>query len=157
MAINPYKQIDFVFSYIKDKEEHSATFSKEYIWNLYVKQSPEMQINRMIYDEIMQKLEDDGYISKKSIYGSEQPSYNVTFKGRIFNGYENDYLSLNEQKARLLALEKKNQEFQILSSRNASKLNCLTLILAVGTSIAAIYYIFEILNHWLCIYPKSGS
>lgn len=153
--MTPYQQIDFVFFYIKDKEQFSASFSTEYIWNLYVSKTLEAGINRMIFDEIIKQLVADGYITELPLSDSPQRMYHVTFKGRSFNGYVEQQTILVENQKRLKALESANLLYQSNSVKNSRNLNYLTIILAIGTSIAAAYYILEILNHWICIYPKK--
>ena len=142
--MNSFKQIDFVLSYLKERSELSADFAKENIWN-YIRQTPEIGINKQIFDEILQRLVDDGYI-KETIREKTQPIYHLTFNGRIFEGYLNRNISLNQEREWL-------KHLQILTLNNSNKLNLITWIIAIGTLIAAIYYILEILNHCYAIYP----
>lgn len=151
--MNPFKQIDFVFFILKERSELSADFSKEYIWD-HIKQTPEIEINRQKYEEILQRLLNDGYI-KETIKPETQPTYHLTFGGRLFPGYEKEEETLNQNQHKLEALEKANSDFQNSSTMSAKKLNLLPLILAIGTLIAALYYVFEILNHWFYIYPEK--
>lgn len=157
MAINPYKQIDAIFFYIKKKIALGASINSEYIWNLFVDKTPELEINKLMFSEIISKLIEDGYITelRKANEGQDVTTYHVTFKGQIFEGYESQQKLLNEQKARLADLENRSREFQDETTNNAKRLNVLTVILALGTSIAAIYYLLEILNNWVRIYPTK--
>jgi predicted transcriptional regulator len=140
--MNPYKQIDFVFFFLKERSELSADFGKENIRN-HIKLTPEIKINTQIFEEILQRLLDDGYI-KETIRPETQPTYHLTFNGRIFEGYFNKNNSLNEDREWL-----KNLQIQTLE--NSKKLNKLTWIIAGGTFFAAIYYIIEIVKNWFCI------
>lgn len=152
--MTPLEQIDFVFSYIKNKEDLSASFSTEYIWNLYVSKSPETQITRFIFNEIIRQLIDDEYIRELPIIESSQKTYHVTFKGRIFEGYVANNIASKQSIKRISDLEEENRKFQKRALKNSHQLNCLTIILAIGTMIAALYYIIEILNHLFLIYPQ---
>lgn len=144
--MNPYNQIDFVFFFLKERSELSADFGKEYIWN-HLKRTPEIEINRQVFEEIIQRLLDDGYL-KEIIKPETQPTYHLTFNGRIFEGYFNRNEFLNEERKWI-----KNLQVQTLN--NSKWLNRVTWIIASGTFIAAFYYIFEILNHWVYIYPPK--
>jgi len=144
--MNPYNQIDFVFSFLKQRSNLSADFGKENIWS-HIERTPEMEINRQVFEEILQRLLDDGYI-KETLRTDSQATYHLTFNGRIFEGYFNRNESLNEEREWV-----KNLQVQTLN--NSRMLNLVTWIIAIGTLFAAIYYILEILNHWFCIYPKK--
>lgn len=144
--MNPYNQIDFVFLFLKERSELSADFSKEYIWN-QIKQTTEIKIDKQVFEEILQRLLDDGYV-KEILKPETQPTYHLTFNGRIFEGYFYRNESLNEGREWV-----KNLQDQTL--KNSKWLNRLTWIIAIGTLFSAIYYILETLNHWYCIYPKK--
>jgi len=149
----PLEQIDFVFFFIRSREQLSASWSNEYIWNLYISKTPEAGINRTLFEEIIKQLVEDDYIREAPINDSPQKTYHVTFKGRLFKGYVAYQNSLEENNKRISDLEKENRKFQEMTLKNSRYLNRLTFILAFGTGIAALFYLFEILNHWLCIYP----
>jgi len=61
----------------------------------------------------------------------------ITYKGMIFEGYE-------RMQQRLDADANKSNQYKIDQMANQRKMNRLTWILAVGTSIAALYYLIEI-------------
>ena len=143
--MTPLEQIDFVFFHIKSKIQVGASWGYHNVWN-YVKMTEEANINETMFKEIIQKLQDDGYLTEKYIEGA-QPCYNVTFKGLIFEGYSKEHESLNEEKTWL-----KNLQVQTL--KTSKKLNLVTWIIAVGTFFAALYYILEILNDFFSFYPK---
>ena len=72
-----------------------------------------------------------------------------TFEGRWFIRHQGGYVG----KSQSLDAERKMVVFvQNETLKNARYLNRLTLILAVGTSIAALYYILEILKNHYPIY-----
>ncbi|MDQ2718200.1 MAG: hypothetical protein M3Z26_00360 [Bacteroidota bacterium] len=146
--MTPYEQIDLVFFYIKNKEELSASFSTEYIWNLFVSKQSDSGINRTMYNEIIKQLVEFGYVAELSLSDTSQKLYHVTFKGRLFNGYVEQQVSLSENNKRIMALENANQKFQIESLRNSHNLNSITWILAIGTTFAALYYLLEILCYF---------
>lgn len=137
--MTPIEKIDTILIFLKERADLNASFSKEYIWNLYVKKMPELHITRQIFDEILNKLVEDGYV-KKELRENSQPTFHLTMSGYLFDGYLS---SKNE-------MQKLQQTAIFLSKRTF----CMTVVIAVGTGIAAIYYIIEILNHFFCIYPK---
>ena len=152
--MTPLEQIDTVFFFIKSKEQISARWSTEYIWNLYVKKDSEAAVNKQQFYEIINHLVSDDYIRELPVIDSSQKTYHVTFKGRIFNGYIAYQSSLTKNNKRIVALEEENRKFQKSSLRSSRQLNLLTAILAAGTLLAAVYYILEIVS-WFCIYPRK--
>ena len=102
--MTPLEQIDSVFFFIKSKEQISARWSTEYIWNLYVKKDSEAAVNKQQFDEIINQLVSDDYIRELPVIDSSQKTYHVTFKGRIFNGYIDYQNSLTENNKRIVAL-----------------------------------------------------
>ncbi len=142
--MDPFNQIDFVFFFLKQRAEFSADFGKENIWN-YINRTEEANITRQVFEEILQRLIDDCYI-KETLRPETQSTYHLTFNGRIFEGYSKRNEILNEERNWL-----KNLQVQTL--QNTRMLNIISLIIAIGTFFAAIYYILEIANHWICIYP----
>ena len=135
--MNSFTQIDFIFFFLKERNLLSANFSKEYIWN-HVARTKEIEINRQVFEEILQRLIDDGYI-KEILNSGMQPSYHLTFNGRIFEGYSNMNESLNAER-------KSIKKLQLQTLENSTKLNTLTCIIAVGTIFSAFYYLIEILK-----------
>lgn len=133
-------KVDKILNFLKDRSGLSADFSKEYIWNLYVKKTPELKINRQLYDEILQKLVEDGYIRETKV-GENQPTYHLTVQGYLFDGYINS--QMETQKLQQSAISLSRRTFWM------------TVAIAFGTLVAAIYYLLEILNHWYCVYPKN--
>jgi hypothetical protein len=126
--MTPFEKIDFVFFYIKDKIQVGGHWGYNNIWN-YVERTPEIGINKIMFDEIIKKLKEDGYITEKNI-PEAQPVYNMTFKGLLFNGYNQEY--------------KETQKLQQNVASLSSRTFWLTVVIALGTLIAAIYYLIEI-------------
>ena len=143
--MTPLEKIDFVFFYIREKISVGGNWGYNNIWN-HVKQTDEADINETLFKEIIRKLKRDGLLTEVNNPES-QLIYHVTFNGLTFDGYTEERKSLDAEKLQLT-----NIQNRIL--KLSSKMNCLTAIIAVGTGFAAIYYIFEILNHFFCIYPK---
>lgn len=137
------EKIDFVLTFIKIKMEVSAYWGYGIIWT-HVEKTTELKINKTLFDEIINKLKEDCYI----VDNETKDACRVTFKGLTFNGYVSEQLSHQEENARLRTLEEKTLKLTIWTTR-------LTWIIAIGTFVAAIYYLLEILNHWFCIYPTE--
>lgn len=140
LFMTPLEKLDKILSFFKDRSDLSIDFSKEYIWNLYIKKTPELQINKQIYEEILQKLVEDGYLreTKKEDF---QPTYHLTMKGYLFDGYINSQSEIQRLQKTAISLSRRAFWW--------------TVVIALGTLVAAIYYLFEILNHWFYIYPKK--
>jgi hypothetical protein len=138
--MTPREQIDYVFFFIKKHLENSATISTEYIWNLKVSKDPETGINRLMFDDILKQLELDKLIEKEPMEeGVAQSMYHITFNGRLFDGYVEKHKETENQKARIRSLENANRS-------NANRMTLLTVFIAIGTIVAAIYYILEIIK-----------
>ena len=133
MSPTPYEQIDSVFFFIKDKIELGGSYSKEYIWNLYVSRTPKMKINETLYNEIIERLISDGYIRMIKLPNAEQPIFHVTFDGLVHEGY--------------LAEFQKTQATDVRTRRIERQQFYLTLILAASGVVASAYYILEILDY----------
>lgn len=152
--VSAYEQIDFVFDYIKGYLKHSAMISTEYIWN-HVKEerTPEMGINRLMFEEIISQLLSDEYISPKAMPEGDaadgQKMYNITFKGRLFTGYAQSNKAFLLEQAYRKQLDDWNIAFQRQQTKSSAQMNLLTFVIAMGTMVAAVYYIVEILNHQL--------
>jgi hypothetical protein len=96
-------------------------------------------------DQVFDKLQKDGYLAFIKGTSKDDPdSYHITFEGQLFEGYLAQYRNKMENSNRIKNLENSTLE-------NAKKLNTLTTWIAIGTIIAAVYYLIEIYNHF---YPK---
>ena len=88
------------------------------------------------------KLYKDGYVyidHKQSVFPDwgVVAYYRITFTGLFFirnGGYSTERHKTIEERERILALEKQNR--------------FLSFVISVGTSIAGLYYLLEILKHW---------
>lgn len=112
-------------------------------------ENEDAQILLSDYAELLQSLDKlalDGYLKR---LGGVNPTFGLTFEGRWFIRHQGGYVG----KSQSLDAERKMVVFvQNETLKNARYLNRLTLILAVGTSIAALYYILEILKNHYPIY-----
>lgn len=76
------KQIDKVFLFIKSKVDLEVRISSNYIWNLYINKSPEFKISKSLFEEILFKLDKDGYFRTDG-----DGMYWLSIEGRDFKGY----------------------------------------------------------------------
>lgn len=139
--MNPLEKIDFVFFYVKDKISVGGHWGHGHIWS-YVERATEFEINLTLFDEIISKLKEDGLITEIDNSPAAQ-TYHVTFKGLVFDGYKTERESLNAEKLRVRNIENQNQKL-------SSVLNRLTFLIALGTGIAAIYYLLQIWDYFFC-------
>ncbi len=144
--MTPLEQIDFVFFFIRDKIQVGGNWGYNNIWN-HVEKTTESNINKTLFNEIINKLKEDELITEVD-QKDAQPTYHLTFKGLIFEGYKQQWSDLQKENNEIKSLRK-------TSNINSLKMTRLTRWVMIGTSIAAIYYLLEILNHWFCIYPKK--
>jgi hypothetical protein len=101
--------------------------------------------------EIMEILEKDGFIKRLNLNSgiSMIDKYRdclITMQGSLFiedGGYTQERINETETKTRLIALE-------LRQSRMANRLFWINLTIAIGTSIAALYYLTELYwkYHW---------
>lgn len=132
--MSPEQQIDFVFLFLKDKFQYGTQYSKDYAWSTYVSASPEVGINKLMYDEIIRLLIEEGYVREVIL---DQPFLHITMKGLIFVGY-------NRTKEALDANEKELGRIRNLQIQQSSQMSFLTMLVAVGTLVAAVYYCLAI-------------
>lgn len=83
------EQIDFVFFFIRDKIQVGGNWGYNNIWN-HVEKTTEAKINKTLFNEIIAKLKEDGLVTEV-ILEAAQPTYHVTFKGLIFDGYNKQW------------------------------------------------------------------
>jgi len=142
--MTPLEQIDFVFFYIRDKIQVGGDWGYNNVWN-HVEKTTEANINKTLFNEIINKLKEDELITED--IGGPQLTYHVTFKGLIFEGYNLQWSNSQREINELKSLRTSSQS-------NSEKMTKLTNWVMIGTTIAALYYFLEILNHWFCIYSK---
>ncbi len=82
--MNMNEKLDAIFFFIKNKTNLGASVNKKYIWNLYVEKTPELQINWTLFNDILDRLIKDEYVT------ISDDTYHVTVKGREFKGYVED-------------------------------------------------------------------
>ncbi len=87
--MTPLEQIDFVFFFIRDKIQVGGNWGYNNIWN-HVEKTTEAKINKTLFNEIIDKLKEDGLVTEV-IQEAAQPTYHVTFKGLIFDGYNKQW------------------------------------------------------------------
>ncbi len=112
--------------------------------------SPDIVANAVELKQILDKLVKDEYINfdLRSINGGSVAvkHYKLTFEGDYFFRYEGGYLGkFKKEKENEAQLDfyRKNQVEQAL------RLNKLTTWISIGTVIAAIYYIGELIRIWI--------
>lgn len=143
--MNSLEKIDFVFFFIREKISVGGYWGYINVWN-HVSQTEEADINKTLFKEIINKLKEDSLIIEiNEIDG--QPTYHVTFKGLIFQGYVTEESNNQKEFEEVRNLRQSTVDLQ-------KGLNRLTFWIVIGALIAAIYYLLEILNHFFCIYPK---
>lgn len=133
------EKIDIVLNFLKSRQDLSAQFTKEYIWNFYVSKTPELEINSQLYNEIFSTLLDNDFIRENKQEQDFPSTYHITIKGLTFSGFHQTELS---------NLKRDNENRQVQLSLRSS-----TFWIMVGTGIAAIYYLFELLDKFFHIYP----
>jgi hypothetical protein len=90
---------------------------------------------------ILRKLEKDEYIYiRGGLWGDGTNIYLITFEGRIYleqGGYTQQRIKENAENIRLNKIENNQRLHRVL-------ITILTVVLAIGTSIAAVYYLHEL-------------
>ncbi len=76
------QQLDAILFYIKKTTNLGASINANYIWNLYVNRTPELKIDKLLFDDILLKLTTDGYLTVNN-----NGVYHLTVDGRNFKGY----------------------------------------------------------------------
>ena len=113
-------------------------------------------IDNFIFKSALLKLVKDGYAIEYSetttdrIFGGEKTNYyfDISFEGIFFiknGGYENEFQKNQKQQIEYSSLQKKQSLLEQKQLKIQSQLVLLTLIVALGTLIAGLYYILEIL------------
>lgn len=143
--MTPLEKIDFVFFYIREKLVVGGNWGYNNIWN-HVRDTKELDMNETMFKEIIVKLKNDGFLTEINGNNS-QSGYHITFNGLIFQGYVTEELNNQKELHEVRSLRQATVDLQRV-------LNRLTCWIVIGSIVAAVYYILEILNHFFCIYPK---
>jgi hypothetical protein len=152
--IEPYKQLDIVLACIWENTGESIPDSCLNVFQIsdLLLRFRGISCSPREIDFIVMRLIKDGYITNdksllkgisvngKKLSEIDEPFYFITFDGKVHitsGGYEGDFTSKNKEKARISSLEKVQNKVQC-------QMVILTSIIALGTLIAAIYYLKEI-------------
>lgn len=127
-GVNPLKQIDFVFNFIKEKSPYFDLLTTDKVVQHTLDNKDSIGINRTRFNQIISKLKEDDFIEEKG--PDDKKYYNITFKGVIFIGYEQT--------------EYERIKSYLQAKANQKAILYLTLIIAVGTSVAAGYYFYQL-------------
>ena len=130
--LTPLQKIDEVLHNISVRNELEIVTNTEKIYQSLGEIYPD-QIGIMELIIIIRKLKKDGYIEE--LIFDEVPHYYKTFDGSLFRE-QGGYYKRNELENSTLKMHKTTF--------------FLTWILAIGTSVAALYYLSELLIKWFC-------
>ena len=127
------------------KEKHHNLIS---IATILQTEQPDIDFGEI--KSILNKLKKDGFIDTQEIpiptTDSTEIYYNINFEGRIFNE-QGGYDRRNEQNNELTVLRKQQHSLQV-QNRN------LTIAVAIGTTVAALYYGLEIFKYFFTQFHK---
>ena len=106
--------------------------------------------SKMLHSALLKLVKDDYVFENYRNIGSLSGyTYNISFEGIFFinnGGYEKEHQ--NNQKTEIESAEMKKRQF-LLEEKHSSiqfQLLVLTWVIAIGTSVAAIYYLLEVLK-----------
>lgn len=139
-GIDPLKQIDFVLDYIKKHATQFEILSTDKVVQHILDNKGIIGIDRIRFNQIIEKLEEDKYITVKG--PDDKRYYDVTFKGVVFIGYRQS--------------EDDRIKSDLQAKANQRAILWLTLIIAVGTSIAAAYYFFQMYDGATVAHPSAA-
>ena len=114
------------------------------------------EIDSYILHSAILKLVKDGYVNKKTKNSTDKifktprdyDYYTISFEGIIFlqnGGYQNEYQKNQKEQIEYSELKKKQSLLEEKQVSNQFQIVVLTWIIALGTLIAGLYYIHEIL------------
>ncbi|MEA5427499.1 hypothetical protein [Arcicella lustrica] len=92
------QKIDSVFFILRILYVNNLSVEKEKLWDLVTKNQTDNDINRILFEEIINKLLEDGYIRRVTKSTDSFTIYNVTLKGLTFLGYVHQQKKENEEK-----------------------------------------------------------
>lgn len=140
--------LDALLKYLKDTNHNTFQHIKSDVKNksAFLKDIDD----KILYSALLKLVKDDYVYEDFQKIGSLSGNvYNISFEGIFFinnGGYEKEHQ--NNQKAEIESAELKKRQF-LLEEKHSSiqgQIVFLTLIIAIGTLIPAVYYIIEILK-----------
>lgn len=150
------EQLDFLLRFLADSKPLYEKFKSKDLYSILVNRYSAVKEEGFIESELislLEKLSNDGYVTMEEVRSTERGPetylwhYSITFNGVFFIRHEGGYSDLinqkNSDRKRILLLEDHQKKYQ----RNQT---ILTVILVIGSSIAAIYYGIEVCKffHW---------
>jgi len=126
MELSPEEKLDKVLNWLDDFNKDISGIDR----------------NSLEFKQILEKLEKDGFLI------NENNKTHLSFEAKYFIR-EGGYTAKIE---RLKATETDNRAFRIREEGRSSRMVYITIVLAVGTSIAALYYLNELCcsYRWFC-------
>jgi hypothetical protein len=164
-AITPIQLLDEVLTFICVKPIAKGNIEQGKLITELKKVIPLIDIEDDFASQILRvfdKLEKENYIicEQRNVRYNDlsgegatrlEYCYRVTFDGKLFfeqGGYSKKYAHDESERNRLTALESSQLEYNEAQRKQAATLNKLTFWVAVGTLLAAVYYMTELYwNH----------
>jgi hypothetical protein len=114
-------------------------------------------IDKSILHSALLKLVKDGYVNTESdnsidpLFKSPKKDhyYKISFEGMVFienGGYENEYRKNQKEQIEYSDLQKRQSLLEDKQLKTQNQLVFLTFLVALGTLIAGLYYVLEILD-----------
>lgn len=139
--IKELKQIDFVLDYIKENAPQFELLTTDKVVQYIRANGETIEIDRHKFNQIIDRLKEDELIEVKG--PDNRQYYNITFKGSIFIGYEQT--------------EKDRVKSYLQAKANQKAILYLTLVIAVGTSVAAAYYFYQLYDGKSVAHPYAAQ
>ncbi len=146
--LSPIQQLDFVLSSLDNYSKTINEIQKELNLEISTFKDVRMILEKLVKDKYAQEIKEEvryeGPAFLKPPGGTWSYSYKLSFEGKVFiqqGGYREQFKVNVAENIRLDNLEKRQKHFEW----NQTLL--LTLV-AVGTLIAAVYYLMEIGVHY---------
>lgn len=143
-VLKPIEKLDFVLNYLSTNKSRKGGLS---LVSILKDTQPIINDGDELL-KVLEKLEKDGYIGFKERMPLNKPPliyfYYATFSGEYLNsqgGYQELHRKENLEKTRL-------QDIELKATVNRKTVTSLTWIIAVGTFVAALYYLLEILKYF---------
>ena len=144
-SLTPIQKLDIVLAAISNEPAFRTAL---HTMVLVLEKGIELNELKLILDKLeVDRFATHDYVEgQKSITGTKMPTYKITFEGLYFSksgGYYQKSLNDTSENIRLKSLEVSRQS-------QGRALNWLTFWIALGTIIAAIYYLTELYwkYHW---------